>query len=159
MRKPIQVLVYPVNADPVNAAETGWAYLLLHRLPSRGDFWQGVTGGVEEGEEVVDAARRELLEETGLVPSAMHKVDYMFSYPVAAQWRHLYADGVEVITEHVFLAQVAGRQTPMLDAREHDAWQWCGFEDALTALRWPGNIEALKRCDDFLRRRASVMRK
>ncbi len=66
MRQPIQVLVYPVKA-----VDNGWEYLLLHRLASRGDFWQGVTGGVEQGEEFADAARREMIEETGLVPSTI----------------------------------------------------------------------------------------
>src|SRR5215207_9465637 len=126
VRQPIQVLVYPVKA-----AGNGWEYLLLHRLASRGDFWQGVTGGVEAGEEIADAAKREIIEETGLVPSIIQKVDYTFSYPVAEKWRHLYADGVEEITEYVFLAQVGGQQAPILDAREHDQWKWCSFEDAL----------------------------
>ncbi len=151
MRQPIQVLVYPVKA-----VDNGWEYLLLHRLASRGDFWQGVTGGVEQGEEFADAARREMIEETGLVPSTIQKVDYTFSYPVAEKWRHLYAQGVEEITEYVFLAQVGGQQAPLLDAREHDQWKWCGFEAALNSLIWPGNIEALKHCDIFLRSYSSI---
>ncbi len=149
MRQPIQVLVYPVC---VQAA--AWQYLLLHRLASRGDFWQGVTGGVEAGEAVIDAARRELWEETGLIPSALHAVDYAFSYAVAAQWRHLYADGVTEITEQVFLAEVDEPQTPMLDGREHDQWQWCSFAEALGALKWPGNVAALRHCEALLQRRA-----
>ena len=147
MRRPIQILVYPVKA-----VNHGWEYLLLHRLASRGDFWQGVTGGVEEGEEILDAASRELIEETGLIPSTIEKIDYTFSYPVGEKWRHLYAEGVEEITEYVFLAQVEGQQALTLDAREHDHWKWCRFEDALASLVWPGNIEALKHCDNFLTR-------
>jgi dihydroneopterin triphosphate diphosphatase len=146
MRQPVQVLVYPVKA-----VENGWEYLLLHRLVSRGDFWQGVTGGVEDGEEITDAARREMMEESGLLPSTLQKIDYTFSYPVAEKWRHLYAQGVEEIVEYVFLARVDGRQEPILDAREHDEWKWCNFEDALKSLIWPGNLEALRVCDTFLR--------
>ena len=40
--------------------------LVLQRTPERGGFWQLVTGRVEPGESVEAAARRELLEETGL---------------------------------------------------------------------------------------------
>lgn len=142
MRIPIQVLVYPVRATE----NQDWEYLLLHRLATRGDFWQGVTGGIEEGEEIIEAAKRETIEETGLVPITIHKVDYSYSYPVAEKWRYLYAEEVEEITEYVFVAQVEGNQTPTPDPREHDQWQWLPFDQALQQLTWPGNIEALKRC-------------
>jgi 8-oxo-dGTP pyrophosphatase MutT (NUDIX family) len=150
VRQSLQVLVYPVKA-----AENGWEYLLLHRLASRGDFWQGITGGVEAGEEIADAAKRELIEETGLVPATIHKIDYSFSYPVAEKWRHLYTEGTKEITEYVFLAQVDDQRVPILDAREHDQWKWCDVEDARSLLIWPGNVEALKHCDTFLRSRSS----
>ena len=39
--------------------------LLLHRRPERGNFWQPITGSIEEGELPLDTARRELIEETG----------------------------------------------------------------------------------------------
>jgi dATP pyrophosphohydrolase len=146
MRQPIQVLVYPVKATKDNLE-----YLLLHRIASRGDFWQGVTGGVEEDEEILEAARRELIEETGLVPSAMARVDYAYTFPVTDRWRHLYAEGVTEITEYVFIARVDDLQEPVIDTHEHDRWEWFAFNLALDLLKWPGNIEALKRCDNFLR--------
>ena len=34
--------------------------------PSEGDFWQMPQGGIDEGEELHDAALRELSEETGV---------------------------------------------------------------------------------------------
>ena len=39
--------------------------LLLHRKDKK-NFWQSVTGSIEEGESPVNAAKRELLEETGI---------------------------------------------------------------------------------------------
>ena len=151
MRQPIQVLVYPVK--PV---DSHWEYLLLHRLVNRGDFWQGVTGGVEEGEEIHEAAGRELTEETGLVATELQKIDYTYSFPVADNWRHLYAEGVTEIVEYVFVAYVDGQQKPTIDNREHDKWQWYGFDQALHLLIWPGNIEALKQCNHSLERRPST---
>lgn len=161
MRQPVQVLVYPVKASPIkasvgNANNDGWEVLLLHRIASRGDFWQGVTGGVEEGEEINDAARRELIEETGLVPTALHKVDYAYSYPITDRWRHLYAPEATEITEYVYLAHIDNQQPPQVDPREHDQAQWLAFEAALAKLSWPDNIEALKRCAEFLKARAHL---
>jgi dATP pyrophosphohydrolase len=94
MRQPIQVLTYPVKT-----AGSGREVLLLRRTASRGGFWQGVTGGVEEGESLVEAARRELYEETGLVPFALEQIDYSYSFPVKEEWWDLYAAGVEEIME------------------------------------------------------------
>lgn len=145
MRQPVQVLIYPVRT-----VGSRWEVLLLRRAASRGGFWQGVTGGVEDGEGLLEAARRELYEETGLVPSALEQIDYSYSFPVEEQWRHLYAAGVEEIVEHVFIALVDRQQEPTL-TWEHDQWQWCGYDQALRLLTWPGNIEALKRCQCFLK--------
>jgi len=148
MRQPIQVLIYPVKF-----AGSDWEYLLLRRVLSRGGFWQGVTGGVEEGEDLAEAARREFIEETRLVPSTLDRIDYSYSFPVEDKWRHLYAVGVERIIEHVFVAYVDGQQEPIIDPDEHDEWKWCPFHEALELLTWPGNIEALKQCDSLIRAR------
>ena len=151
MRQPIQVLVYPVQTTGGNLT-----YLLLHRIASRGNFWQGVTGGVEEGEALLAAAQRELAEETGLIPSAVVQVEYAYAFPVVERWRHLYAEGVKKIVEYVFIAQVDHEQAPVLDPCEHDHWAWCDFNRAVDLLTWPGNIEALKRCRDFLSGHANL---
>src|SRR5712691_8802670 len=39
--------------------------LLLHRRPERGNFWQPITGSIEDGEAPLETARREIVEETG----------------------------------------------------------------------------------------------
>ncbi len=146
MRRPVTVLVYPVRRVGAD-----WEYLLLHRVAGRGGFWQGVTGCIEEGEDLHEAARRELIEETRLVPSLIEGIDYSYSFPVEDKWRYLYPAGVEKITEYVFIAHVDGRREPEIDPVEHDGWKWCRFSDALELLNWPGNIEALKRCNSVVR--------
>ncbi len=147
MRQPFQVLVYPAKT-----VGSRWEYLLLRRIASRGGFWQGVTGGVEEDESLVEAARRELFEETSLVPSALEQIAYSYSFPMQDEWRDIYAAGVEKIVEHVFVAIVDGQQEPTI-TWEHDKWQWCGYNQAMGLLTWAENIEAMKRCESFLKAR------
>ncbi len=148
MRQPFTVLVYPVRR---RSDDRGWEYLLLRRTSEREGFWQGVTGAVEPSESFEEAARRELLEETGFVPAELVKIDYSYKFPIAASWRHHYASNATEITEHVFLAILDSREEPKIDPREHDRWAWCSFEEALGKLRWPGNLEALRRCEEVVR--------
>lgn len=148
MRQPIQVLVYAVRRCGDRRE-----YLLLHRVAHREEFWQGVTGGVEAGETLLEAARRELQEETGFTPEQVADIDYTYTFPLADQWRALFAFEVAEIREHVFLAEVTGHAAPILDPREHDIWRWCGFEEALQLLHWPDNVEALRRAEAWLRQR------
>lgn len=145
MRIPIQVLVYPVRQIGGT-----WEYLLLKRIERREGFWQGVTGGIEQGEELDEAARRELFEETGFVPLKIERIDFSYSFPVADEWKHLYAPDVKEIVEYVFVAFVDAGTEPVLDPYEHDQYKWCGIREALELLTWPENKEALKRCHDII---------
>ncbi len=131
--------------------------MLLRRLanPNLGldDFWQGVTGGLEEGEDLTQAARRELAEETGFV-SSLEKIEYSYSFPKDDKCKEMYPSGVNEIVEHVFIAFIDGYTEPKL-SHEHDTWEWCSVDRALGKLKYPGNIEALKRCAILLESRLS----
>jgi lipoyl(octanoyl) transferase len=145
-RQPVQVLVYPMKLIGWE-----WEYLLLRRLPERGGFWQGVTGGVESKESLEDAARRELIEETGLYPIVLQSIDHSYSFTVEKDDDHIYPEAAELV-EHVFYAQVDGETEPILDAREHDERKWCGYEEALGLLRWQENKDALTAVEEHLNR-------
>jgi dATP pyrophosphohydrolase len=139
------VLVYPARRKDENLE-----YLLLRRIRSRGGVWQGVTGRVEEDEEVSAAARRELAEETGLNLLILKDLLFSFTYRVKDEWRYLYLDDVEKITVFAFAALVKTGQDPILDPDEHDRWIWCGTEEAFNLIDWPDSREALRRCDRVL---------
>ena len=142
-RRPIQVLVYLARE-----AEGDWEYLLLRRVPRIGGFWQGVTGAPEEGEGIAQAAHREVLEETGFSLDAVESIGYSYRFPVEDEWRHLYDPRVKDIVEHVFVGEPAGGDPKL--SWEHDMWRWCTIDEAAGLLKYPNNLEALKRCASFL---------
>lgn len=147
-RLPYQVLVYIRRRLTPAIAE----YLLLKRTSARGGFWQGVSGGVEAGESLAQAARREVWEETGYQQfSQFMPLDFRYSFPLdRSNWSHLYAPEVNVINEECFGAEMSlDVGEPVLDLREHDAYQWLELSKALALLRWPENQEALCRIADL----------
>ena len=145
MRQPVQVAVYCVRKR-----NDKWEYLLLHRIPSGGDFWQAVTGGVEAKEDYHVAALRELQEETGYIPISFVQIDYTYSFPIEEHMRKLYEQHIEELREIVFLAVIEEQTDPKLDPIEHDRWIWCSYDKALQMLYWSGNRESLKHCEMYI---------
>ena len=75
-------------------------------------------------------------------------IDFSYRFPVEDEWRVAYGPEPQEIVEHVFVGEVEGGE-PTLSG-EHDAWKWCGPNEAASLLKWPNNIEALWRCQSFL---------
>lgn len=113
-------------------------FLILKRAPDEKIYpglWQFVSGAIETGEKAVDAALRELHEETGFVPEAFWNVPFVNSF-----YDHL-QDAVHL--SPVFAAEVKQVQDPKLSF-EHETWEWLEFPEALERLAWPGQRAALK---------------
>ena len=126
-KRPESVLVVVCTAG-------GEVLLLQRRQPP--DFWQSVTGSLEDGETPLQAARRELHEETGL---AVEVRDCHLSneFPILPEWRARYAPGTEKNREYVFIAECAGRPEVSIDPREHQSYCWVPKQIAvLRASSW-----------------------
>ena len=101
-------------------------------------FWQSVTGSLEWGEQALDAAYRELYEETGLVVG-MGLIDLRRGerFPIVPPWRARYAPGVRVNQEHWFLLRLPGRRTITLNPKEDRQYRWLPIaEAARRATSW-----------------------
>lgn len=124
------VAVTLVDLCVLRGRGTSLEVLLLRRAPAtvRAGSWEGVHGRIEAGETPVEAARREMQEETGLTPTAWYNLSRVEMF-----YR---ADLDEVALIPVFAVFVADDSDPILSA-EHDAWAWQAPEMAVRGCTWP----------------------
>ena len=122
----------------------GERVLLLHRKPERGNFWQPITGSIENGESALDAARREVREETGHVLEP-RSLDLMQSFMIESQYLQSRHPAPIIASEIAFEATADIRLPIRVDALEHDTWGWFTFAEAYERIRWSDDREALDR--------------
>jgi len=148
MRRTVSALIYPAFYSG-----TEWLFLLLHRIPMPKlglcSFWQGITGAAEGDETPIQAARRELLEETHITTDKLEPTNYSYRIPMQPEWKEQYYPGTEWTEEYVFTAILTSRQTPKLSL-EHNDWKWCHVDEAIHMLRYADNVEGLRRCNDLV---------
>ena len=106
------------------------------------DFWQSVTGSLQPGETPLQAARRELREETGLA-IGLQDCGKTSEFPIHPAWRERYAPGVDTNREHVFLAQCTRRPEILLNPQEHLACCWLPREQAVQRASSYTNRDAI----------------
>ncbi len=136
----VQVWIYWKNLENPTLL-----FLILHTHSTRGGFWQPVTGGVEPGESLLDAAQREAEEETGLI----------FPFPPQSLEKNFeFVSRGRVNREYGYFLAVSGDEKTLpkirLDQREHTDYLWVPAEIALEKVRYPSNREMLQLLVDRL---------
>jgi dATP pyrophosphohydrolase len=140
LKIPISVLVviYKSNRD-----------VLLIERADRSNFWQSVTGSLDAlNEDLALAATREVFEETGIAidqlpVGALRNMHHQIEYEIYPDWRFRYAPGVTRNAEHWFALQVPDNTPVKLSPREHVAYQWLPFAEAVKKCFSPSNGEAI----------------
>lgn len=151
MKIPISVLVviYKSNGD-----------VLLIERADKANFWQSVTGSVDSLDEDLSlAAVREVLEETGIDVGALsvgslQDMHHQIEYEIYPQWRHRYAQGVTRNTEHWFALLVPDDTPVKLAPREHVAYQWVPYKEAVSKCFSRSNGEAIQKLFSAAQRRS-----
>jgi dATP pyrophosphohydrolase len=125
-KKPVSVLVVIHDHD--------CNILLLERAAHPG-YWQSVTGSQEGDESLIETARREVTEETGIACTAADLRDWRLSnrFEIFAEWRDRYPEGVTHNTEHVFSLRVPAGTHILPAPGEHRAARWLPWREAVAA--------------------------
>ena len=109
------------------------------------EFWQSVTGTLEQGEKPIETALREVLEETSIdiAQSAYQLIDCkkINTYDIRDRWKHRYPPGTPYNTEHVFAVEVANNHS--INLTEHSAYLWLDKTSAINKVWSDTNREAI----------------
>ena len=134
-RAPFQVLVLLFRRAG------GYQFAVLCR--SDDGCWQGVAGGGDDDETPVQAARREVAEETGVSPTApLYLLKTMDYVPVRTFSARLdWPADTYVIPQHFFACDATGAETRLSD--EHSELRWLPADEADAILRYDDNRTAL----------------
>jgi len=118
--------------------------LLLERVDPAG-FWQSVTGALHWGETARAAARREVMEETGIDATALRDAGVTRQFPILPAWRARYAPGTAENTEHLWYLELPAPVAVTLNAPEHCGYRWLPLAEAIAAASSWTNREGLER--------------
>lgn len=111
-----------------------YIFLILKRTPEDGDFWQPLTGTVEDGEKVQDCLFRELKEEVG-VDKPVKVTDRIWTF----DWKN---KRDETIVEFVYGVELDPNSKITISPSEHSEYKWCSYDEALLLLGKENNKKA-----------------
>jgi bis(5'-nucleosidyl)-tetraphosphatase len=128
------------------------SYLLMRSALTRRPVWEFPKGSIEAGESEIEAARRELQEETGL-----GRGDYTLIDGFHEEERYYFTRGggedLRLIRKRVdyFLAEWVRGDIQV--SREASRYEWVSAEEALRMLRFPEKRRVLSLAEQWLAQR------
>jgi dATP pyrophosphohydrolase len=132
-RRPVSVLIV-VHSDD--------AQVLLLRRAQPFDFWQSITGSLDEGESHADAARRELFEETGLRHEGVLEYTGMSrQFVIDPRWRKRFGPGIVENVEFEWRYRVPQPVDIRIDGTEHTEYRWLPLAEAIDVVwSWTNRV-------------------
>lgn len=118
-------------------------FLLLERRRPPG-FWQSVTGSLEWGETADDAARRELIEETGITQGFLRNLQWTQVFEILPSFGKTYAPGITTNLEHAFALKLLERVPVTLSVQEHAQYRWASAAEAVDTVTSRTNLAVIR---------------
>jgi dATP pyrophosphohydrolase len=118
-------------------------FLLLERRRPPG-FWQSVTGSLEWGESADDAARRELIEETGITQGFLRNLQWTQVFEILPSFGKTYAPGITTNLEHAFALKLLERVPVTLSVKEHVQYRWASAAEAVEIVTSRTNLAVIQ---------------
>ena len=136
MRAPFQIL-----AVPHRFIKGELCFCVFRRADS--DVWQFIAGGGENNEKPIQAAQREIKEETGVTAEKLTELKSVAFVPaeiVTETMRAHWDKNIFVIPEYSFAFECSADPTI---SREHCEYQWLTYDEARKLLKWDSNKVAM----------------
>lgn len=135
-RTNVQVLVFCKNPT--------FSVLVLKRTPERSGYWQPVCGGVENGEDLIEAALREVSEETGI-----EKVEFVIDLEYTFTYKETKNGILMDMQDFCFAVEIENTFDIQL-SDEHEEFRWSSYREAKTYLKWEHSLIALDKLMNFI---------
>ena len=138
MRQTHQILVFPYKKDK----DGNYLYGIFCRI-GKTERWQGIAGGVEEGETYLETCKREANEEAGISYDAkVIELKSISTMPVVNVTKDfIWGDETYLIYEHCFGIDATNENIVL--SHEHTKMEWLSYEEAKSKLKWDSNRNAL----------------
>lgn len=130
----------------VDQTRQSFQFLLLQTNRERGEFWQNVTGKIEENETIEEGALREAIEETQLkVESIVDIQDLNLNFEfVDGRKREVYERSFLIIADTAWDFK--------FDPKEHQGYRWVKLDEVKRdSVKFHTNFEALEKSKNLLR--------
>jgi bis(5'-nucleosidyl)-tetraphosphatase len=128
------------------------SYLLMRSALTRRPVWEFPKGALEPGESEVEAATRELLEETGLASGDYTFIDGFHE----EEWYYFTrgtGDDQRLIRKRVGYFLAEWRSGEVQVSREASRYEWADAETAMRMVRFPEKKRILARAEEWLAER------
>ena len=137
-RAPFQCLIIPFMIEN-NIPK----FAIFKRLDM--EIWQFISGGGEDNETPLEAAKRECLEEANIpLSTELYKLDSITTIPAeifSIEYRKNWGKNCFVIKEHSFAVELA--EDIIKISKEHIEFRWVTYNEAISLLKYDSNKTAL----------------
>ncbi len=136
MRAPFQIL-----AIPYKIVDNTPLFCVFHRADF--DQWQFIAGGGEGMETILEGAKREVYEESGISCDNIFRltaISYVSADCISEKHRQNWCSDTYIIPEYTFAFEC---NENILLSHEHTECVWLTYEEAQSKLKWDSNKIAL----------------